>query len=102
MRVLGLILVMCLLTLNRISLDVVAKTGCVFLTVVLFGIASIYIGLFTATEFDLYASEGEEGISGLSANNFSDNWEPKYVDGSFFLYLSIYFPSVTGKFKKLC
>lgn len=69
-----------------------------FLFIVLLGITSMYLGLFTAHEYDLYAATGTTGITGLSGENFENNWGSAYTDGSFFLYLSIYFPSVTGIF----
>lgn len=103
MRVYGTILLVILIFINVFGLNYVAKTGIAFLTVVLVGITSIYIGCATQhirdpPELpdieDKY--KNEKGILGFGNGFFSDNWEPEYDENNFFILLSVYFPSVTG------
>lgn len=89
--------------INLVGLKYVAKTGLVFLAVVILAIISIYVGCFVTSDKNDFPDIEERykyanGITGIS--NAGDNWEKnkgsRYIDNSFFVLLSIYFPSVTG------
>ena len=80
MRIYGTILLVCLLFVNIIGLKYVAKTGIIFLMVVLLSIFSMYIGIFTQGARDppslpdiepryQYAS----GLTGLSREHWIKN-----------------------------
>lgn len=106
MRVYGTILLAVMIFLNIVGLKYVAKTGMVFLSVVLLAILGMYIGLFSQSarsKPDLNDLEREykdaaryTGITGLSSEHWNNNWGTEYDENNFFILLSIYFPSVTG------
>lgn len=107
MRIYGTILLVLMITVNLVGLKYVAKTGMVFLSVVLFAILGMYIGIFTQNARDAITADNgmpdiedkyknNDGITGLSSKHWDNNWEPEYDENDLFTLLSIYFPSVTG------
>lgn len=107
MRIYGTILLILIITVNIVGLKYVAKTGMLFLSIVLLAILGMYIGIFTQNSRDAVTYENgledieekyrqNDGITGLSGTNWDNNWEPDYDKNSMFILLSIYFPSVTG------
>ena len=66
--------------------------GFLFMATVLISILSIYLGIFVSK----YRSGLMEGVTGIENKNMEDNFPPDYEDNTFFILLSIYFPSVTG------
>jgi potassium/chloride transporter 4/5/6 len=118
MRVIGAGLTAFLIFVNLVGIQYVAKTGLLFLAIVLISILSIYIGIFigpdklTAAEGDFPPGFEEEvlangltmdevGLTKMTSQHFKDNWGPNFGPGvsafsQVFVLLAIYFPSVTG------
>jgi amino acid transporter len=91
-RVLGVMFWFVCVFLNAIGLKYVAKTGIVFLSIVLLGILCMYVGIWTSS----VRSIDVKGIDGFSGTNLSDNFGPGFKDLTFFTVIGIFFPSCTG------
>lgn len=123
LRVYGTVLLLVLLFINFVGLKYVAKTGLVFLSVVLFSILCMYGGIFSQNARDAPELKDLEtklkdlaiekygpkdwGLTGMDSKHWEENGPYltksdyttlgiKKDDENMWFYLSVYFPSVTG------
>jgi len=91
-RLIGAITLLCLFCIVYVGISYISKFAFLFLSGVLIAILSIHLGTFYHTA----NPKPEDGIVGLSWDNFSDNWGPNYdPQYDFGTLLAIFFPAVT-------
>ena len=79
-RLMSVFLLILILIVNVFGTGLIAKTGMVFLVITIASILAMLIGIFTA----FFRDNTEAGITGMSWNNFYDNFSSDYSDDSSF------------------
>lgn len=94
LRFLSLIVLVFLWLINFIGLKYVTRFGVAFLGTLLISIICMYVGIFSA---GARQSDLPDNITGISSENFADNFESDYSNGiNFQILMAIFFPAVTG------
>ena len=93
-RMFSLVILIAMLAINWFGINYVSKAGIVFLIVTFISIFCIFIGILFA---GLREDQVPDGVTGMSFNNFKDNfWSDYKEDSSFFMLIAIFFPACTG------
>lgn len=94
LRFLSLIVLVFLWLINFIGMKYVTQFGIGFLGTLIISIICMYAGIFSA---GARSDQLPDDITGLSSDNFADNFYSNYSNGiDFQTLMAIFFPAVTG------
>ncbi|XP_055338995.1 solute carrier family 12 member 2-like [Paramacrobiotus metropolitanus] len=92
-RIIGLLTMLLLLGITIVGMEWEARTQIVLFGVIIGSLINFFVGSFISVSDDKQA----KGITGYSADVFSENFFPSFRDGhSFMTVFAIFFPACTG------